>query len=186
MLEPIKELLDKIKMIFYSPKCYLRHYFDELRILVNIETDLFLQKQTGEESIRAVDCQKRILRELDSFEKTCQASLSGDKLEEQMRRQMKLEIEMVQSKLRNVDIKDEEEIMGLRYVTRRILYDLQTHLFHGKSVHFLQKDKLLEIMADYDFGVDHSLQTYAEMQIVGILLIIEDSFIDKSYLELTQ
>lgn len=186
MLEAIKERLDKIKMIFYSPKCYLRNYFDELRILVNIETNLFLQKQTGEESIRAVDCQKRILRELDSFEKTCQASLSGDKLEEQVRRQMKLEIEMVHFKLRNVDVKDKEKTLELRYLTRRILYDLQTHLFHGKSVHYLQKDKLLEIMADYDFGVDPNLQTYAEMQIVGVLIIIEDSFIDKSYLELSQ
>jgi len=190
MLRSVTEILDKIKLIFYSPKHYLNHYFDELRILVNIETELFLQKQSShktEQAIKALTSQERMLNELDSFEEFCQASLTRDKLDEEWTKRVKQEIENVESKLMGAGLEIETELLfELRGLTRSILSDLQTHLFRGKSVHFIQKDKLVEILTDYNFNMDSRLKTFAELQIVGILIIIEDSFIDKSYLELNQ
>lgn len=184
LVKLLKTDFKDLNVAFSSPRVYLVNHFDNLRNTIDIDCELFVQKN-GEKQLESTNQQVLMINELDSFEKACLNNLPNDRLKDDaLNKGIKDMLCLIQSKLESLDSQSARhkirEIDELIYQTWTFL---ERELFQDETFLYLSRHDVKGAFIECEFPtytkIDPDMDQGIEEQIsilFGALYIIQDEF----------
>lgn len=158
--------LELLKSALYQPRLYVNNFLDELINEINIQSQMALINETTDKK-ELHNQQEQMTKCITEFKETCLSYLSDDHLPK----------EHLQTTIENIeiDLNSDNSNLIIKEIRKNIsdsLLSIQKIIFNNKSIHYINNTYCCDLK---EYDKKHLL--------LGILLIIEDEFINKETLQ---
>lgn len=132
-MENLKEKLNELRSLERDPEIFLKNYFKNIRNQITNECETFLIEkcESSEERENAISQREEMIKETENFELRCRCANLG-------RGQYSQDIDSLQNKLKNINIRDDREVSEAEGDFESAIYSRKKNLLMHKGVVFFE------------------------------------------------
>lgn len=162
-IEQLQTDLESLKLALNQPRLYVNNSLNELINEIDIQSQMALENEEANK-IEILNHQEQMINRIRDFKEICFSNLLDNPLPKE---NLQANIDMIENDLKCVDKNAKLEEIS-KIISDNLLNILKV-IFQNKSIFFIKNIDC----------TDYLLEREEKQSLIGIVLILEDSFIDR-------